>query len=296
MDDKGLGGSLVFLVGAPRSGTTHLQRLLASLRGVETAQESHVFEYIAPMVRLWNAHLAGATSDARGGVGLPCYLEEQEFVAAVRRLFWEFLEPTLDTLPGGCLFLEKTPLHALHVDVIDLLLPKARIIHIIRDPRDVVASLLASARSWGHSWAPAEAGLAARLWSRHVRAARRAGGALDGRRYTEVRYERLLHNAVPELLRLGTFLGCTWSVEELNGAVERNRIDYARDNAPTPIPRRGAAAKRSGKVVNEPNGFMRKGMSGSWKTDLSLLEKAKVWRATRKMMKELGYTWRCGSA
>lgn len=290
MTEERLGSSLVFLVGAPRSGTTYLQKLLAGLEGIETAQESYVFEYISPMVKLWNMHVSGIEANARGGEGLPCYLDEEEFVAAVRQLFWELLGTTLKGIPKGHLFIEKTPMHALHIDVIDYLLPRARFIHLIRDPRDVVASMLAAARSWGRYWAPTEAGDAARVWRRHVNSARTLGRRLGSDRYTELRYEDLVANPERELLHLGEFLAARWSIDELSATIERNRFGNSPRDAGTPIPRRGLTAKRSGSVVNEPAGFSRKGQPGSWRTDLTFLEKVKVWRWTRRIRSELGYS------
>ena len=73
--------------------------------------------------------------------------------------------------------MEKTPSHALCISEIKRLLPQSRIIHILRDPRDVVTSLLAVSRSWGAAWAPKRATAAAALWADHVtaRQKRRSG-------------------------------------------------------------------------------------------------------------------------
>jgi hypothetical protein len=46
------GHNLVFLIGCPRSGTTWLQRLLASHPQVRTVQETFLFpRYISPQLR-----------------------------------------------------------------------------------------------------------------------------------------------------------------------------------------------------------------------------------------------------
>jgi hypothetical protein len=43
--------------------------------------------------------------------------------------------------------------------------------------------------------------------------------------------------------------------------------------------------------LEEPDGFVRKARSGSWRKDLSLKDKFQVWIAARKLMNEKGYPW-----
>lgn len=51
-------------------------------------------------------------------------------------------------------FIEKTPNHCQFIPEIVQMLPNCRIIHIIRDPRDVVSSMLAASKtSIGADWA-----------------------------------------------------------------------------------------------------------------------------------------------
>src|SRR5690606_32590718 len=162
------GENLVFLVGCPRSGTTWLQRLLSSHPRIRTGQESHLFNfYIGPQLRIWKKVL-DPQATGRGGAGIGCYLTEEEFLGALRQYMNSLLTPLLAPLQAGELFLEKSPAHALFIPEIRRMLPEARFIHLIREPTDVVASLLAAARSWGAGWAPRRARSAALTWVRHV--------------------------------------------------------------------------------------------------------------------------------
>lgn len=43
------GENIVFIVGSPRSGTTWLQRLLATHPQIKTGQESRIFEYVGAL-------------------------------------------------------------------------------------------------------------------------------------------------------------------------------------------------------------------------------------------------------
>jgi hypothetical protein len=285
------GHNLVFIVGAPRSGTTWLQRLLAAHPHIRTGQESKLFRwYIGPQLRMWTMEtqreLNPETSNGRGGTGLSCYFREEEFLSLLREYLYSLLRPMIDGLRDGELFVEKTPSHALCVPEIKRLLPESRIIHILRDPRDVVASLLAVSRSWGAAWAPYRAAEAAALWVDHVRSVRNASRELPAGDFYEITYEQLSKNPQDTLSQLARFLRIEWSASDIHNAVEGNRPETS---SGTPIPLYGEVARRVGDFVKEPAGFVRTARAGGWKSDLSLVQKAAVWRVCRKLMKEVGY-------
>jgi hypothetical protein len=183
LDDR-----LVFVVGSPRSGTTFLARAIGSVPGFVDLGE------VAP-VKAAVPELAGLPLD--------------EAAARLRR--------TLSIarrvgLVGAVRGVEQTPEMAYLVDAAARAFPAARIVHIVRDGRDVVCSLLE--RGWlragragaddaglpyGHEarfWVEAEraaefpaasdARRAAWAWRRYVSAARGSRSAM-----LEVRYEQL---------------------------------------------------------------------------------------------------------
>ena len=89
-------------------------------------------------------------------------------------------------------FLEKTPSHALYIPEIKQLLPDSRFIHLVRDCRDVVASLMTASQGWGASWAPSSVELAAAMWAQApVDAAKVAAKNLSPQEFREIRYEDL---------------------------------------------------------------------------------------------------------
>jgi hypothetical protein len=283
------GDQLIFIVGCPRSGTTWVQRLLAAHPNVRTGQESDLFDlYIGPQLRTWRRELH-ADSSGRGGVGLACYLDDAEFTRTLRGYAIDLLKKMLGDLEPHQLFVEKTPSHALYIPEIAELFPGARFIHVLRDARDTVASLLGASRSWGAGWAPRRARAAARMWVEHVKAARHAHVAPG--KLCEVRYEDL-HISGPAVLGDVTrWLGLEWSAADIERAIQANRPDVAKAGGGTPIPLGGAFGGRFGPVVREPSGFVRKAEVGSWRSELTALDRLQVWREARSLMAEVGYTW-----
>lgn len=285
------GDNLVFVVGCPRSGTTWVQRLLATHPCVRTGQESDLFDlYIGPQLRTWRQELA-VDSSGRGGVGLGCYFTDSEFQQVLREYMLRLLEPMVGGLGDGELFVEKTPSHVLFAQEIHALLPRARFVNVIRDARDTVASLLSASRSWGRAWAPRRAGQAASTWVSHVEAGRHAQRLLPPSQFLEIHYEALHSNGQRTLERLVRWLGLDWSDADVQAALERNSPEAARAGSGTPIPLGGAFGGSGEQVVREPAGFIRQARTGTWRQDLTLVDKLAVWRTARRSMAQVGYPW-----
>jgi hypothetical protein len=284
------GSNLVFIVGSPRSGTTYLQKLLFCHPQIKTGQETDIFdEYIGPLLRVWRQSLQLA--DGRGGVGLGCYWYEEDFLRIVKNLLLQLLDPILTTLNPGELFVEKTPSHAFFLPEIMEMLPKARVLHIVRDPRDVVASLLSASRSWGNHWAPGNARRASQMWNVHVQAVRQHQHQVPRDQFYEVKFEELYASPIPSLQRLQQFLGLEWDAGAMQQAVAANTITASRRGGGTVLSKGGELSRRTqATVVQDPPEFYRKGVPGSWRQDLTLWQKFQVWRVVRKAMKEFQYS------
>jgi len=290
------GDNLIFIVGASRSGTTWLQRLLASHPKIRTGQEPCVFRsYVAPQLRAWRWELQrerdDSTATGRGGIGLSCYFEDHEFVAVLKDYMCRLLRPMIGSLKPGELFLDKTPTNTLYLAEISELLPESRFIHILRDPRDVVASLLAASRTWGAGWAPRDPRAAIKVWLKAVRAASQSAKKIPTRQFLEVRYERLLAAPEETLADIARFLNLEWDREAIKNALENNKAEALRSGGGTPIPVYGEVAKRVGGVVHDPPAFIGNATDGGWKKQLSLREKYVVWRKARDQMRQMGYVW-----
>jgi hypothetical protein len=283
------GHNLVFIVGSPRSGTTWLQKLLISHPKVRSGQETDLFDmFIGKQLQAWrylkNYKLSGRP------VGLPCYFREREYLSILKKYMLELLKPMIGSLRSDELFIEKTPSHALYIDEIIEMLPESRFIHVLRDPRDVVASLLAASKSWGKNWAPNDAGSATRMWKNHIRSVQRSSKKLSKDQFFEMRYEDLSSKPKVILNMLISFLGLEWSDVEITKTLTSNQLQTAKKTGGTTIPIAGEIAKLlKCNITIEPNGFMRKGRVGSWKEELSEEDLKVVHQVAGRIMKNIGY-------
>lgn len=165
----------VFIVGCPRSGTTWVHAALTHLPGVACPGETDVFALLA------RTRLLGSPRVNR--VASPADLD-----AWLGGLWQQVRVRMLAAVPGATRVIEKTPDHVLEMGVIRALVPDARFVLVVRDPREVVASLLHAARTWGPTWAPRTVEEAVRFWLIRVRAGADASSDTDT---LTVRYERL---------------------------------------------------------------------------------------------------------
>jgi Sulfotransferase family len=198
-----LDGRLVFVVGCPRSGTTFMGRALGSLPGFLELGE------LAPYK-----------------AAIPELAEEPVERAAAR------VRRTLNTtrrlaLTGRLRCVEHTPETAFILDRVALAFPRARFVHMVRDGRDVVSSLLeqgwlnadrSGTDAYDFRYGPetrfwveperasefpsvADARRAAWAWRRYLSAVRESSAPV-----LELRYEQLVADPAAAASRLAGFL------------------------------------------------------------------------------------------
>jgi hypothetical protein len=250
--DSPLEGRLVFCVGARRSGTYWLQRIVVAHPGVsEVPGESHLFSHgIAPLLERFHHGPRGS-----GQVGR-LYADRDALLDAARDFCDRMLGPFLQ--PGSTRLAERSPLHVQHLGLIGEIYPDARFVHIVRDGRDVVRSLLAQ------EWGPTTATAAAEEWRSSVLAAREQRPA-DG--YLEVRYEELLADAEAGIREIYGHLGLDASADALELAL---------------------AAARDASVNVDPTDA--RVAAGKWESSLSARELRDIEAVAGELLAELGYT------
>jgi hypothetical protein len=286
------GPPVVFLVGAPRSGTTWLQQLLGAHPGIATPQETDLLDlYVASWLKSWRLQLAGSLEPGHRARGLPTVLTEEQFLNILRGVLDEVYGAVLEHKPEATVVLDKNPYHSYHVTDALRLLPQSGVIHLIRDGRDVACSLLRAAeRDWGRGWAPTHVDGAAALWREMVETVRTAAGE----RYVEVRYEEL-HSAAATGVLTRLYSVCRVNADEAlaRAALERFDLDRLRSlpaaEQPSSIVWAGAALARFGGTPPEPEGFVGGGRAGAWRERFSPYDRWLFDRVAGDLLVELGY-------
>lgn len=150
----------VFLVGCPRSGTTLLQAMLSAHRDLYSLKETHIFrsgigragvQLTARFKRL--GLLERLAMDAGGCLSMGLYekLAITFSARAFARKFSAILDSAAFKASCGC-WLEKTPEHVFYIPLIEQSIEGARFIHIIRDGRPTVASVVEMWDQYTQGW------------------------------------------------------------------------------------------------------------------------------------------------
>jgi hypothetical protein len=240
----------VFVVGCPRSGTTLVQRLLGAHPMVAAAPETffvrhHWMRRAAYGPLTGNCAFRRAVDDL---VRAPAFGEMGLEAGAFRRAaaegertwpaLFRLLLSRFAAREGARVVAEKTPNHALYLDVLARFFPAMRVVHVLRDPRAVAWSWRRV--PWSTGLVAADAG----VWVRYVEAARRALARRPRAMHT-VRYERLVRAPEAEARRLCRFLALPFEAAMLRfHQTDAAPLDLAREpwkaRAAEPIDARAA--------------------------------------------------------
>jgi hypothetical protein len=196
-----------FVVGCPRSGTTLLRWMLEEHPRLAIPPEAEWLVEVAPH---WSEERHEQVLDEIiGHWRYPDWeLPAEEARAAVARrrpTSYAELVATLFGLyaarQGKPRWGDKTPSNVLHLDLLDRLFGDAVFVHVIRDGREVAASL--TEQGW------TDAGIVdhADWWRECVTAGRLAGRRLGPERYCEIRLEDLVADPEKGLRRVCAGIG-----------------------------------------------------------------------------------------
>jgi Sulfotransferase family len=200
----------VFIVGSPRSGTTLLRKVLDRHPALAICGETRFYRDVYARRRIFGdlnnlrnrrrlveQYLSTVRAKrigvdpARLGTRL---LNDANSYRALFTCILEYYAETQGKKRGG----EKTPHHAFFTETLCEWFPGAAIIHLVRDPRDVVASLQLQ------RWAPSSVVNNAWMWVLFNRGARRSSHRPE---YLLVHYEKLVAHPEQELARICAHVG-----------------------------------------------------------------------------------------
>ncbi|MGK7877104.1 MAG: sulfotransferase [Xenococcaceae cyanobacterium] len=206
--------SPVFLVGCPRSGTTLLQSLLTAHPKIASFPESKFFQYLVPEYEPRRRSLGVASRRLRPmleqffeEIGYPEMKQHlpnmPQFLGQYTRKFIKILD-RIAQKQGKSIWVEKTPEHLEYIEYIEKFVPEALIIHIIRNGSDVVASLYEMGQKYSSTWDVLEIDSCIDKWIKFIEISR---SYLHKPHHTMVRYEQLVEDPQPVLMKVCEFIG-----------------------------------------------------------------------------------------
>jgi protein-tyrosine sulfotransferase len=189
-----LGDKIIFIGGAPRSGTTLVRNILDAHPDICSGPE---FDIMPEIVRVWQL---GVHKVRQGRIS--AFLDEDQLRECFASLVHSLLEPYRLRKRKPCIA-EKTPDNILFYTQLNRLLPRAYLIHVIRDGRDVVSSMVAVAKNYRRAQEKVPIPIknveaCSQTWSRYVSAPFEKRGVFQSnefqRKYIEIRYEDIIQN------------------------------------------------------------------------------------------------------
>jgi hypothetical protein len=317
-------GPIFFLLGRGKSGTTWLMNTLNSHPDVLCRGEGRFFERsFERMValenlqseRLKNIQPSSLYSAISSSEHLKTWIERSVWTGdgetdrhlrnlnrlAVNYFLSDQLSKTEKKIVG-----DKTTFSRGEVlDEISTMCPEAKVIHLIRDGRDVAVSMMH--HMWNHAKdvdgfydlepeelekrdkyrSDPQAALAeglfvekrlrsiARAWAHQVSRASDYGYALLGENYMEVKYEDLLARTEKEIGKLLRFLGADFDQGLVRNCIEANRFE------------KWAEGREKGQ--EESSAFYRKGVAGDWRNVFTEKDKSVFKEAAGEALINLGY-------
>lgn len=212
----------VFIVGAPRSGTTLLQYILRSHPALSMPTgESHFFiplmrsegsygdlsrpENVRRVLEAMYRQSAEFLETDLHGMKFDIDALTDEMVREGRRSMRDLVSGLFEKNAAGegkLRWGDKTPYYVLHVQALLNWWPDAQFIHIVRDGRDVALSLFARKCDFGVF----NTYFAARYWEQYVETGHAQGASMPADRYLEIRYEDLLTDQRATLGKVCEFL------------------------------------------------------------------------------------------
>lgn len=268
-----------FVCGAPKSGTTWLQRILDAHPEVCCSGEGHFVhrwtEPLAHVARTYNRLLQEEADAVYEGAPVYPPVSQAELDEVARTFIRGRLAAR--AAAGVRWAGDKTPIYTDQLQSLDRLFPEARFFHIVRDPRDVVVSRMGHFLRLGDSdvFRPGSASYTRSVqdgvseWIRAVRLVDAFAQAHPGRVH-ELRYWELARAPIETMARLFGFLGVD-ARPELIGEIARATSFEA------------MSGRKPGQ--EDPASFLRNGQPGGWRERLDPEAAAAIANACAELMR-----------
>lgn len=253
-EGSGVGAAdIVWIFGTARTGSTWLASIMGELRGNQVWNEPFAGTLFAPT--FYRLHWESTIGRPRSAILSAD--RRSIWLGAARSLVLDMARANFPDLDEEATLIIKDPHGSVGAPTMMEALPESRIALLLRDPRDVAASILASSgkSGWRKTWEQTDdpdeiVRIRAELYLESVGRAKEAYEAHAGRKAL-VRYEDLRAEPLANVRKVCADLGIEASEGEVAAAIEL----HSWENVP-------AEKKGEGK-------FYRKATPGGWREDLT---------------------------
>ncbi len=240
----------IFIVGCPRSGTTLLAAMLDRHSLIAVPPETLFFRDILPRLpRGATLHETLVTGFMNGQTTAHLHLERDVLEARFRRYAPDaphLLRAVLEEYAarqGKLRPAEKTPVHLHYVPLILRWYPRAKVICLVRDGRDVALSMMRV------PWAHDDLRLHSLMWNECARLALRFEKQFPDR-FLRLPFEALVNFPVESLQAVDSFVGVPFEARQLDISIETAVVpewenDWKAKAKSAPDAARGGAWKRA---------------------------------------------------
>lgn len=201
----------IFIVGMPRTGTTLAERMLASQGEVGSAGELLDFGQLLAAAAQKAQQAQPHLSVAEASLAIDFAALGRDYMASARQ-----------AAPGKRYFIDKMPINFMYCGIIRNALPKARIIHLVRDPMDTCYAVYKTLFNQAYPFSYDQGELADyfityRRLMKHWHAVM-PGAILD------LRYEALVTDTEAQARRMLDFCGLAWNPDVLDPSAHPGAI------------------------------------------------------------------------
>jgi tetratricopeptide (TPR) repeat protein len=203
----------IFVFGMPRSGTTLVEQILCSHPLVGTIGESLL--------------IAGLAKAAE--IGAEAAFDSQSVRRHLDSLRHFYLEKAQIEAAEGVYFVDKMPSNFLHLGLISLILPEARMIHCRRDPLDTCLSCYATLFTHGHEYSYDLNDLG-HFYILYRKQMAHWHAVLPQESILDVDYEDLVENTESQVGRILEFCGLSWDADCLRFYETKRHVKTASFN------------------------------------------------------------------
>lgn len=188
----------IFIVGMPRSGTSLIEQILSTHPGIHGAGELNDLGDVV--------HSISAQADAGAYPEIAGKLSTDEF----RRLGDAYIARVWQLTPHAERITDKLPANFLHVGMIHLMLPHAKIIHAMRDPMDSCFSCYSRLFESNNLDFTYDLGTVGRYCTRYIQLMQHWHRVLPTGTVLDLRYEDMVADAEGQARRLLDYLDLPW--------------------------------------------------------------------------------------